>query len=222
MVSPEAHVRYVDRMSVENLRAQYPELSGFDLVVPDLVMDGEMLSAIPDGSVDFVIANHFIEHCQNPIATLHNHLRVLRPGGILYMGVPDKRHTFDSERPLTSLEHVIRDYDEGPEWSVWSHYKEYARLVDGADNPPARARELMLKRYSIHYHVWTCESFLEFLDHCRTELSLPFAIEEVEENDFEFIVVMSKLGERDAQREAAVVAAASGAPSPATGTRPSR
>jgi len=28
-------------------------------------MDGETLSSISDDSVDFVIANHMIEHCQN-------------------------------------------------------------------------------------------------------------------------------------------------------------
>ena len=60
-------VRYVDRMRSPQLRHQYPELSRADLVDVDIVDDGELLATIPDGSQDFVVANHFIEHCQDPI-----------------------------------------------------------------------------------------------------------------------------------------------------------
>ena len=61
----------------------------------------ESLATIPDGSQDFVIADHFIEHCQDPISALTIHFRVLKTGGILYMAVPDKRFTFDKDRPVT-------------------------------------------------------------------------------------------------------------------------
>ena len=62
-----ASVRYVDRMSLEDLRAQYPELGDWPFVPPDVIDDGELLETFADGTLDFVIANHFIEHCQNPI-----------------------------------------------------------------------------------------------------------------------------------------------------------
>ena len=52
-------VRYVDRMSVEDLCQQYPEMADQNLVHVDIIADGEMLDGIEDGSQDFVIANHF-------------------------------------------------------------------------------------------------------------------------------------------------------------------
>src|SRR5512137_1946907 len=106
-VAPGAKVRYVDRMSVSDLRNQYPELSGKKLVPVDMVADGELLESIGDDSQDFVIANHFVEHCQNPLLAIENMMRVLRPEGILYLALPDKRYTFDRGRPVTPLAHLI-------------------------------------------------------------------------------------------------------------------
>ncbi|MEG4483644.1 methyltransferase domain-containing protein [Microcoleus sp. D2_18a_B4] len=187
-------VHYVDRMSVRDLRKQYPELAAVNLVEADIVDNGETLSSIPDNSWDFVIANHMIEHCQNPIGTLENFLRVLKPGGLVYMGVPDKRHTFDIDRPLTSIDHLIRDYKEGPEWSKLGHYEEFIRLVD---KPPeeqvaVRIQHLLDIDYSIHFHVWTAESFPELLEYCQKQLGFDFTIELLQENSMEIVLILRK------------------------------
>lgn len=191
---PQATVRYVDRMHVEELKQHYPELSAYNLVEPDIIDDGEILSSIADNSVDFVIANHMIEHCQNPLGTLENFLRVLKPNGILYMAVPDKREIFDRDRPITPLEHIVRDYQEGPAWSKHSHFEEYTLLVDKVpeDKFATHLQNLIDTNYSIHFHVWTDAAFLELLLHCRNKLSFPFEIELVQKNDFEFIVILRK------------------------------
>jgi hypothetical protein len=63
-------VRYLDRMSTAQLKQTYRELSEYELVNVDIVDDGEVLTTVLDNSVNFVIANHMIEHCQNPILTL--------------------------------------------------------------------------------------------------------------------------------------------------------
>ena len=118
---PAARVKYVDRMANERLRAHYPELSGQPLVDVDVVDDGETLASFADASLDFVVANHFLEHCQDPIATFASFLRVLRPGGIVYAAVPDKRHTFTSDRATTTLEHLLRDHRDGPTTSRQTH-----------------------------------------------------------------------------------------------------
>ena len=91
-VPRSACVSYVDRMTVAELRKQYPDLPSNELVEPDLIDNGETLSKVPAVSQDFVIANHFLEHCQDPIGTLENFFRVLKLGGILYLTVPDKHH----------------------------------------------------------------------------------------------------------------------------------
>lgn len=189
-----ASARYVDRFGLAELRAHYPELADFDLVSPDLVDDGETLATVEDASVDFVIANHMIEHCEDPIATLSNHLRVLRPGGVLYMAVPDCRETFDAGRPVTPLAHLVRDHDEGAAISRRGHYEEWVRHIDGAmpKEVSRRAAELEAQRYSIHFHVWTPAAFLELLVHCRSVLGLSLDVEALERNGHEFVVVLRR------------------------------
>jgi hypothetical protein len=48
-LSPGAKVRYLDRMTLSELRAQYPELEKLDLVPVDIVDSGETLATLPDG-----------------------------------------------------------------------------------------------------------------------------------------------------------------------------
>jgi predicted SAM-dependent methyltransferase len=189
-----AHVRYVDRMRTEELREHYPELNGQPLVDVDLLDDGEQLGTIPDGSVDFVIANHFLEHCQDPLRALSNFARVLRPGGIVYLAVPDKRDTFDAERPVTSLDHLFRDHAEGPVVSRRSHFEEWARFVDRVDETALATHvdKLMAKDYSIHYHVWTQAELLELLAALRTRLALPFEVEVLVRNEHEHVAILRK------------------------------
>src|SRR4051812_31289684 len=65
-----AHVRYVDRMPVEELRSEYPELATWDLTPVDVIDNGELLATVDEESQDFIVANHFLEHCEDPIRTI--------------------------------------------------------------------------------------------------------------------------------------------------------
>jgi SAM-dependent methyltransferase len=112
-VPAKARVRYVDRVSVAQLRAYYPELSDRQLTDPDSIEDGERLPTIAGGSLDFIIANHMLEHCENPLGTLRTHLDRIRTGGVLFYAIPDKRQCFDHSRPLTSFEHLLQDDADG-------------------------------------------------------------------------------------------------------------
>lgn len=189
-------VRYVDRCPVGELRRHYPELADHAFVPVDLVDDGETLATIGEESVDFVVANHFLEHTEDPIGALGHHLRVLRPGGVLFLAVPDKRRTFDAPRPVTALEHLVRDHRDGPEWSRRAHFEEWARLVDHV--PPEavadRASQLERDDYSIHFHVWTPTALLGLLGHAAHEEALPFAIEALQSVHHEVVVVLRKDG----------------------------
>jgi predicted SAM-dependent methyltransferase len=201
-----AHVRYVDRMSVEDLRAEYAELAEWDLTPVDVIDNGELLSTIPEASQDFIVANHFLEHCEDPIRTIETHLGKLRPGGILFYAVPDKRYTFDSRRPLTPLDHMVTDHEQGPDRSRSEHYDEWTRLVVDGEAPAGtegaafeewaarRARELEEDAYSIHMHVWTQAEFLKLILHCRDRFGDAFDIEAAARQAIEFIVVLRKAG----------------------------
>ena len=194
-----ARVRYVDRMPVDELRAEYPELADWDLTPVDLIDDGELLATIPEASQDFIVANHFLEHCEDPIGTIGTHLGKLRPGGVLFYAVPDKRFTFDYHRELTPLEHMIADHEEGPERSRAEHYEQWSnRMVveDGVseDDASAHARELEAAKYSIHMHVWTQAEFLQMIIHCRERHDEAFDIEAAARQGIEFVVVLRKVG----------------------------
>jgi SAM-dependent methyltransferase len=195
-------VKYVDRLDRDGLYAHYPELREFNLVAVDIVDDGEKLITLPTASQDFTIANHFLEHCEDPLRTLANHLRVLRVGGVIYMAVPDKNHTFDIDREITTLDHLVLDFERGPLNSRYEHYKEWVKRVEPhfgrygpdtqADVIEARVTELMDQAYSIHFHCWTITEVLEMLSHARNAMSLPFEVEFVAERDDEIIFVLRR------------------------------
>jgi len=186
-----ARVRYVDRKPNEGLRADFPELAGQEFVPVDIVDDATTLATVPDGSQDFVVASHVIEHLEDPIGALRAWLRVVKPGGVVWLAVPDRRRTFDAERPTTPLEHVVRDHAEGPDWSRTAHYEEWARLVDKIEEKwvPAYAQEWIEKGMSIHFHVWELEDFAQLLVHAARDRA---DLEHLQTNGHENLAVLRK------------------------------
>ncbi len=94
----KARVLYVDRLSKQDLNLQYPEFSKYDIVNADIIDNGADLSTIADNSFNFCISNHVLEHIEDSLKALMNWLRVIKPGGVLYLSVPlpsnshDKNH----------------------------------------------------------------------------------------------------------------------------------
>jgi predicted SAM-dependent methyltransferase len=196
-VPREARVKYVDRMATPDLRKQYPELADLDLVDADIIDDGERLGSVGDSTQDFVIANHFIEHCQNPLLALSNMFRVLKADGLLYLAVPDKRFTFDVDRPVTPLEHILRDFEEGGEWSRRQHFEEWVRDVNKVEDKAEfekRVEELLGIDYSIHFHAWTQLEMLEFVLALDRRLGIRFDVEMLFKNGEECIFILRKTG----------------------------
>lgn len=199
-----ATARNVDRLPTDELRRAYPELEGLDLATVDLVDDGERLETIKSGSQDFIVANHFLEHTEDPIGTIAIHLGKLKPGGILFYAVPDKRYTFDHRREATTIEHIVRDHEEGPEWSRHAHYDEYGAAVlgdesereapDFAERAERFSRELEGSKVSIHTHAFTAASFLALLLECRRRLDDGFDLDAFARHEEEVVAVLRKAG----------------------------
>lgn len=187
-------VRYVDHKAKEKLANEYRDVAD-RLVDVDIIDKSGLLADVPDRSVDFVIANHVVEHTTDPILTISQWLRVIREGGILFMCVPDKRFTFDKQRAVTPLDHVVRDYADGPAVSSRSDAEDYLRHVCqvSEDVLTARAQEVVEQGLECHFHVWTTSGFLEFLVYCRKSLSLPFETEFCRQHGIETIVVLRKV-----------------------------
>src|SRR5665213_3075257 len=180
-VPPGVSVRYVDRVPTERLHEQYRELPDAVFVPVSIVGDAQDLSALADSSVDFVIANHLLEHLENPIGGLREMLRVIRPGGVLYLALPDPRVTFDVDRELTPVEHVVDEFRNGTEHTREAHFAEWVKNAEkhvewmqkaGVKTGPERVRELLDLDYSIHFHVWRPDTFLEFIVTATREAGL--------------------------------------------------
>lgn len=167
------NVRFADAFSYESLKeVMYPGQQAHDLICPDYVTDIKTLAGIASASLDFIVACHVIEHTNNPIGAIDSCYRALRHGGSLVLVVPDMTKTFDSKRALTTLTHLVEDY-EGPSLERdRAHYEEfYAKAFEmpaGSD-----IREYSTQKQSeggdIHYHVWTYETFEELIHWCAKQ-----------------------------------------------------
>lgn len=194
-----ARVRYVDHEPREELVRLYgaglPAQGGHPDAIPhtDIVDDGATLATVADASTDFVIANHVLEHMEDPVACLQNLLRVLRPDGILFLALPDARFSFDKPRERTTVEHVLRDHREGPEVSREHHYLEWARDIEG--QPTQEHIDERMKIFADedrrnHFHNWELDGFLDLV----LALDLPATIELAQVNQAEFVVILRKAG----------------------------
>ncbi|MFM9165023.1 MAG: methyltransferase domain-containing protein, partial [Solirubrobacterales bacterium] len=128
-IGAAAHNRYpveainVDRAATPHRSYQEEQmrLAGRVAAV-ELVAEGDRLP-LPDKSTDFVLASHVIEHFPDPVGALLEWERVATR--YLFIVVPHHERTFDSGRPLTSTDELMRRHEEGfasdedRHWSVW-------------------------------------------------------------------------------------------------------
>lgn len=189
-------VRYVDSQPTEKLREYYStELHGHAIRNVDIVADGHTLEGIPTASQDFVIANQVLEHLENTLLALENMLRVVKPGGVVFLSLPDKRYSFDSGRPVTRFSELVLDYRAGPEVSREAHYRDWIRNVEklSEEELPARLHFLKdVKHYAIHFHVWTPFEMLEMFEQARNILPYSYDLECFKSNGAEALFVLRR------------------------------
>jgi len=190
---PQAtQVRYVDVMSRDELLATHTSAVYGNpkwVVETDVIDECERLGSFADASLDFVIANHILEHTEDPIAALENLVRVLRPDGILLLTLPDAGRTFDGLRPRTSVEHLLRDHHEGPHVSRSEHYREWATVEClPEDRIAGRIAEFARDGARHHFHAWEMDDFLKLLD----ALYLPATLALAQTHLDEFAIILRR------------------------------
>ncbi|WP_026212446.1 class I SAM-dependent methyltransferase [Longispora albida] len=83
----------VRRVQIGGGKRLLPGFCNIDIADPaDLVTDVREGIPLPDGSVEFVFTEHFLEHVDYPVSAktvLAECHRILEPGGELVVGVPD-------------------------------------------------------------------------------------------------------------------------------------
>ncbi len=109
-------VRYVDRYNNEEMAAHSsaarvgskpPSQAAVGI---DIIDSFHRMEKINPNSQDFIYAAHVIEHVPDPIGAILEAIKRLKLGGQLVLVVPHRDRTFDRNRPVTSIGHLLRDH----------------------------------------------------------------------------------------------------------------
>lgn len=94
------------------------------------ISEATNLSSIQSDTYDFILSSHVVEHIANPLLALYEWIRVLKEKGILVLIVPHKEGTFDHKRNVTSLSHLIKDYEQKTDEDDLTHLPEILERHD--------------------------------------------------------------------------------------------
>jgi SAM-dependent methyltransferase len=87
-----------------------PNIEDVDLVGSSTEIGDLATAKFPAGSFDYIVSSHNFEHLPDPIRFLQGCQRILKPGGVLSMAVPDRRVCFDYFRPHSTTADVLEAY----------------------------------------------------------------------------------------------------------------
>ena len=126
------------------------------------VNEGSDLSTIPSEYFDIILSCHSLEHIANPIKALKEWKRVLKSNGYILLILPAHKYTFDHQRPITKIKHLIEDYERNVDENDLSCMDEVLKLHDLSRDPlgPDTVEQLKdrsLKNYEnrcLHHHVF--------------------------------------------------------------------
>jgi|HubBroStandDraft_6_1064221.scaffolds.fasta_scaffold76326_3 SAM-dependent methyltransferase len=130
------------------------------------------LHQLASGSYDFILSSHTLEHTANPVKALMEWVRILKGEGLLVMILPHKDGTFDHRRPVTSLAHLVQDFDQKVGEDDLTHLDEILKLHDLAKDPWAGGFESFKERSGnnlenrcLHHHVFDTRLAIEVIHH---------------------------------------------------------
>ena len=139
--------------------------------------EANCLGFIDDSSYEFVLASHCIEHLANPLQGLAEWIRVLKHDGLLVLVIPHKDGTFDHRRPVTSLEHLVHDFEHQTNEGDLSHLEEILTLHDLTKDPAAGDFQSFQERSKrnienrcLHHHVFDTRLAVEVVDYMGLEI----------------------------------------------------
>jgi SAM-dependent methyltransferase len=135
------------------------------------------LQHIAAGAYDFLLSSHVLEHSANAMQALSEWRRVVKDDGILVLLIPHKDGTFDHRRPVTSLQHLVDDFEAGMQEDDLTHLDEILRLHDLRRDPGAGTPEQFKRRSEsnfenrcLHHHVFDSRLVATLLDRMAMQL----------------------------------------------------
>lgn len=138
----------------------HPDAIGVDIIPPgdmgtqasqkgrvsqaDIAASGDDLHMFGEGELDYIIARHNLEHYVDPLKTLLEWRRVLKPGGVIGLVLPDDDE-FDTLRADPTHLHVFTK----------TSVRNLVSLIDG----------LQVAAMGISRHKWSFYAILEKVEH---------------------------------------------------------
>jgi SAM-dependent methyltransferase len=153
----------------------FEEFAGTKCLV-DVLADSTSLP-FPPGNLDYVAASHVLEHVANPLKALIEWTRITRHGGILYLVLPDRNHTWERLRPAVSAAHLLEDFTDDVNQSDGTHIDEFVDALVWEEFSPQDPGETAREHYrkilkaaiehgqdiNIHFHAFDPEMFASFV-----------------------------------------------------------
>jgi SAM-dependent methyltransferase len=141
------------------------------------IAEGADLRMIPNAKYDFVLSSHMLEHTANPLRALAEWGRLLKSGGALVLVVPHRDGTFDHRRPITTMSHLVEDFETSMGEDDLTHLPEILRLHDHSRDPGltdvSTFRERAERNFefrSLHHHVFDPRLAVDAVLHAGFEL----------------------------------------------------
>lgn len=147
------------------------------------IVEATAMESIPSASYDFVLSSHALEHTANPILALSEWIRLLKDQGTLVLMLPHKDGTFDHRRPVTTMQHLIADFNACMAEDDLTHMPEIIALHDLERDPEAgdlaafKARsERNFENRCFHHHVFDTHLAASLVDHMGLQIRAVEAI----------------------------------------------
>lgn len=193
-------IQYIDYLS-RNESAEKYNLNPKDCVEVDILADANDLSHLPQNAASFIIANHVLEHCPDPIGTLTGWLHLLQQDGVLYLTLPHyTSNEFDFEKHPASLEHLIKDSRENQKGVdiTREHIFEHIHLIDEIDpsesaRVESRYREIIKSGLHTHYHVFDHNTVIDMLHHIHRSTPICVTNHLTLNDGFELLFIVTRL-----------------------------
>jgi SAM-dependent methyltransferase len=143
------------------------------------VMEASELSESHKIRYDFLASSHCLEHIANPIFALKGWRSALRKGGDLILVVPCAADTFDHKRPITTLDHLISDYERNISEDDTTHFNEVIDLHDLGLDYAAKDKLTFEERVRnnldnrcLHHHTFDLDSITRLIEYCDFQIMI--------------------------------------------------
>jgi SAM-dependent methyltransferase len=163
-----------------------------DIVASAVDLEQELYKIGMLGQFDYICSSHNFEHLPDPLKFLKNAGIALKHNGWLSMAIPNKIHTFDFTRSLTSTKDFLKFYFEKqirPDpYTVFDGNSSFVTKINDEfkyNHDLKQSYNELLKNINdenyidAHVTVYTPESFINIFNDLMILNLIPFEIKEI-------------------------------------------